>query len=339
MDAPAPQKASSDPKHGGGRERAEALARTVVRCRDLTAYLESIVALLPQRGEAPFLYSQLDDVLRRLQASLKPLLSEAQASGEKPVGFLRRLALKRPESRARNEVRYDFEGNAWTIPVTELVGFLSHAGKSGLLWITTPGETFVLEFARGSLVHATSNAPPASLRLGEILLREKLLSAEELTELIEKAKAADELLGGFLVHTGRLGHAELQRAMSIQVQQLFHRLMDAENALFRFQDGAQLIRSHGLEVNITQLLLESARKKDEERQQQDLAAAEAEEPALHVLDLEEPEAPSAPLPAGSDALSASDAPLRAEALAGASPATSEALSEPAGPSPATQAGP
>src|SRR5206468_7926676 len=55
----------------------------------------------------------------------------------------------------------------------------------------------------------------------------------------------------------------------VQVQQLFHRLMDAENALYRFQEGAQLLRSYGLEVNITQLLLESARKKDEERERAD----------------------------------------------------------------------
>lgn len=345
MDAPAPKKPSSDPKQEAGRERADALARTIVRCRDLATYLDSVVAKLPGRGEAPFLYSQIDDVLKRLQASLRPLLTEAPAAGEKPVGFLRRLALKKPaELRARSEVRYDLEGNAWTIPVTELVGFLSHSGKSGLLWITTPGETFVLEFARGSLVHATSNAPPASLRLGEILLREKMLPAEELTLLIEKAKAADELLGSFLVHTGRLGHVELQRAMTIQVQQLFHRLMDAENALFRFQEGAQLNRSHGLEVNITQLLLESARKKDEERQQLD-APSEDGEPQLQVLDLsdapkdraaERAPAPQPALPA--DGAAPQSGP-QAKALVSSAAGTPDALSEPRGPSPAAPSAP
>jgi hypothetical protein len=95
----------------------------------------------------------------------------------------------------------------------------------------------------------------------------------------------------------------MQRALSIQVQQLFHRLMDAENALYRFQEGAQLLRSQGLEVNITHLLLESARKKDEERQRSETQKSPA--PAgLNVLD-EADEAPcrgaasepSAPLPA------------------------------------------
>jgi hypothetical protein len=107
------------------------------------------------------------------------------------------------------------------------------------------------------------------------------------------------MLGSYLVRSGRLRHEDLQRALAIQVQQLFHRLMDAENALYRFQEGAQLLRSYGLEVNITQLLLESARRKDEERQRAERAssaAAPAAPPAdeLAVLDRE----PEPVLPAG-----------------------------------------
>jgi len=295
------------------RERVEVLARTVVRCRELAQHLEAVALELPERSEAPFLRSQLEDVLRRLAASLRPLGGET-APAEKPVGFLRRLALKKAVEPRKSEVRYDLEGNAWTIPVTELVGFLSHSGKSGLLWITAPEETFALEFARGSLVHATSNAPPAAWRLGEILLREKLLEQEELTALIEKARAVDERLGSYLVHSGRLGHSELQRAMTIQVQQLFHRLMDAENALFRFQEGAQLTRSQSLEVNITHLLLESARRKDEQRQRVETKDERAREPDLHVLDLGEP--------AGAPDGASADRKPKEPAIAAALPATS-----------------
>jgi hypothetical protein len=259
---------SSVPKESSGAPAAapESLARLVLQCRELAAFLDGALATLPAREETPFLYGQLDDVLQRLQASLRPLLAGESSAGERSPSFLRRLAGKKPrEPAARREPRYDLQGNAWTIPVTELVGFLSHSGKSGLLWVTSPSETFVLEFARGNLVHATSNAPPVAHRLGEILLAEGLLEAAELAEVIDYAKAADDLLGSYLVRTGRLQHADLQRALAMQVQQLFHRLMDAENALYRFQEGAQLLRSQGLEVNITQLLLESARKKDEER--------------------------------------------------------------------------
>jgi hypothetical protein len=244
----------------------EALARLVLRCRELAAFFEGVLSELPARNETPFLHGQLDDVLRRLHGALKPLMQDDGAGPDKGgPGFLRRLAGRKPRTQRASEARYDLEGNAWTIPVTELVDFLSHSGKSGLLWVTSASETFVLEFSKGSLVHATSNAPPAAFRLGEILVREKMLQASELDEFIGHAKAADDLLGSYLVRSGRLKHQHLQRVLAIQVQELFHRLMDAENALYRFQEGTGLLRSQSLEVNITHLLLESARKKDEER--------------------------------------------------------------------------
>ena len=114
-------------------------------------------------------------------------------------------------------------------------------------------------------MHATSNGTPREFRLGEILLREGMLERDELETKLAGARSADDFLGSYLVKSGRLTSQELQRALAIQVQELFHRLMDAENAIYRFQEGVQMLRTEGLEVNITQLLLESARKKDEER--------------------------------------------------------------------------
>jgi hypothetical protein len=299
----------------------EILARVILRCRELSVFLDKALPLLPARSDTPFLYGQLDDALKRLQASLRPLVAEEVAQVEKGGGLLRRLAGKKPRGpRKKGEARYDLEGNAWTIPVTELVSFLSHSGKSGLLWITSAAETFVLEFSRGSLVHATSNAQPVAYRLGEILLEQKLIEQVELTRLIDAAKSADDMLGSYLVRSGRLRHEDLQRALAIQVQQLFHRLMDAENALYRFQEGAQLLRSYGLEVNITQLLLESARKKDEARQHSEEHSPLDEgdsRPASKVIQASEGE-PASALPSSESA-----EPTGKKASAAPSPEASE----------------
>jgi hypothetical protein len=276
MGSPASREGSVNPSDSQ-RAGPEALARLVLRCRELSTFLDSALPQLPAREETPFLYGQLDDVLQRLQSGLRQLVVEEPAHQGEKGSFLRRLAGRKPREAQprRSEPLYDLQGNAWTIPVTELVGFLSHSMKSGLLWVNSAQETFVLEFSKGDLVHATSNAPPAAFRLGEILLNEKLLEADELARMLDLAKAADDLLGSYLLRTGRLRHTDLQRALAIQVQQLFHRLMDADNALYRFQEGAQLLRSQSLEVNITHLLLESARKKDEERQKHEAPKASA----------------------------------------------------------------
>jgi hypothetical protein len=76
-------------------------------------------------------------------------VAEELAQADKGGGFLRRLAGKKSrEAPRKSETRYDLEGNAWTIPVTEMVGFLSHSGKSGLHRITSPTGNFVLVRAR-----------------------------------------------------------------------------------------------------------------------------------------------------------------------------------------------
>ncbi len=243
----------------------EALARLVLRCREFTSHLEQVLPRLPRREETPFLYGQLNDAAGKLQLALRRLGDQDRDQRDERSGILRLLGGKKRRTTGSSEPRIDLQGNAWTIPVTELVNFLSHSGKTGVLWVTTAHETFVLEFSRGNLVHATSNATPKEFRLGEILLRERLLDAGELQVKIELARSADDFLGSYLVKTGRLSPAELRRALSLQVQELFHRLMDAENAIYRFQEGVQMLRAQELEVNITQLLLESARKKDEQR--------------------------------------------------------------------------
>lgn len=282
---------------------AELLARLVLRLNELARELDGSHGKLPSRSETPFLHGQLDDLVRRVSALLRPLGAEERTREEK--GVLSRFfsgTKKKEATPVATEARYDLEGNAWTIPVTELVNFLSHSGKSGLLWVTSTNETFVLEFARGNLVHATTNNPPEAFRLGSILVREGHLSAPELEEAVSHARAADDLLGSHLVRSGKLSHVQLQRVLTIQVQEMFHRLMDADNALFRFQDGVQMLRSQGLEVNITSLLLESARKKDETR-----LAEEKRGDGLAVLAEPAPAAPPAPIPSA-ESKAVEDAP-------------------------------
>jgi len=269
---------------------SEELARLVLACRDLALRIDGAVEDLPERAQAPFLYGQLDAAIDGLRHVLTRL--SAQEEDERH-GLLRQLLGTRKKRPAPAEAGADLQGNAWTIPVAELVNFLGHAEKTGVLHVVTQGETFLLEFARGNLMHASSNAAPAEHRLGAILEREGLLVPDELEASLLAAAEAEDLLGSFLVRRGRLSSEALARALALQTQELFHRLMDAANAVYRFQEGVRLLHSQNLEVNIVQLLLESARKKDEGSKG---AAGELEEqPSL--LPKETRAAEAAPAPA------------------------------------------
>ena len=75
---------------------------------------------------------------------------------------------------------------------------------------------------------------------------------------------------------------ELRTVLVHQVQQLFHRLIQTKNAIFRFREGMQVMLAYPVSLNITQLLLESARVHDEATREEpshapESPAAEAQE--------------------------------------------------------------
>ena len=256
MSTPRPSPAPDLHFEVAGPDDPEALARLVLRCRQLTGWLQEIGRLLPRREDAPFLYEQLEGAGVDLGIALADLGNPQLPEAEDPD--------------LDGERAYGLQGTAWTIPVTEMLDFLSHASKTGILYVTTFQETFLLELTDGHLVHATSDSPPDDMRLGEILVAQNVLGRSELEEHVREASEADELLGSYLVDRGFVEHPALQAAMAVQVQALFNRLSKADNAIYRFREGEAREHPQGLQVNIKRLLLESARLQDEQSAEADL---------------------------------------------------------------------
>jgi hypothetical protein len=270
--APAPsalESASLDP---------EVLARLVVQFREFRLSIERMAPQLPKREETPFLYLQLEDALKRLAGSIHalgtsplgagaarpaPLAAPAKAERRGLFGrFLRRRKeVEEPPKETPEGV--DLQGTSWTIPVSELLSFLSLSHKSGVLWIHTPHETFMLEMRAGRLAQATSDRTPPGMRIGDFLVEMGRIPRAEVDALVAAAQDAKETLGAYLVRTGRITAETLQEALGIQVQSLFHRLLSSENAVYRFQEGLNHSGTGDIQLNVTSLLLESARFHDE----------------------------------------------------------------------------
>ena len=121
----------------------------------------------------------------------------------------------------------------------------------------------MIELRDGGLVRATSDRTPVELRLGELLVQLGSLESEEIEELVRDAKQAGMSLGGYLIRSGRVREDEIEAALLVQVQGLFHRLMSTENAVYRFREGVDLGDAQALDLNVTTLLLEGARRHDE----------------------------------------------------------------------------
>ena len=276
----------------------ELLAKLVLECRQFRTRLIEVGPQVPRRKDAPFLFRQLEEETEFLEEALQGLGLGPTERAKRPAhkdgpGFFARLF-----GRAKDSHRealdmlggLDLQGRAWTIPVSEVIGFLSTSGKTGILSVHATTENFLIELHKGRLVHAKSDQTPEGMRLGEILCRAGALQASEVGSFIEEAREEDLPLGAYLLKAEHLTEKGLHDALAVQVQSMFHRLFTAENAIYRFREGARIEQVQDLGLNITQLLLESARFHDEAGFQTEDAIESLVDTALVELEAQAAEA-------------------------------------------------
>lgn len=274
---------SSTPETAANALDTDALRAQLTRCQALCEQALTTVDSL--EGErSTFLAQNFEDSLQQLEVILRILEEDASdsarsrsGSGDQPANFLKRLArglARRDETEESNDATQEelpdlrhasagLQGNTWTFSLPELVGFLAASAKTGVLWVDSPGENYLLGMVDGQLVHAASSATPEGLRLGEILVELGFLTARQLERFLEGGDSDEHLSGESLLKAGIISEEELHTALSVQVQELFHRLLETNNAVFRFREGMQIMVAHHVYLNTTQLILESARVKDE----------------------------------------------------------------------------
>ena len=268
------------------------LARLVLHCREFRAYVDELKNSMPPRAVARFLYLQLDEQTADLKRSLDALGVEADESEEakdEGRGFFRRMLGRSADEKTREQDGApDLQGNSWTIPVSELVGFLSNTRKTGVLSVNTRDENFVVEIRKGDLIRATSDRTPTGLRVGELLVQQGALENKALPKLVKAAKDEGISLGEYIVTHEHVTEAQLKTALATQAEGLFYRLMSGENAVYRFQEGVDIEGAKELGMSVTHLLLEGARHKDEEGEVKDAGFTSKELDVNELSCLDEP---------------------------------------------------
>ncbi len=248
------------------------LADLVKKCQSMCHSAEHALGHLPKDRES-FLSTTLGDVLGQLELVLRAVGQEpgdAKRSEERK-SFLRKLFQRSQVTETHvfdaptfDVTRQGLQGNASTVSLAELLSFLALGRKTGVLWVDTPDENFMISLVHGSVSHAASDRTPEGLRLGEILVGLGYLTRRQLDRFIEQTKAEKEQVSGdYLVKNGMISQDELQIALKQQVQKLVHRVVHARIALFRFREGMEIVMDHRVSMDVTQLLLESARAQDE----------------------------------------------------------------------------
>lgn len=251
-----------------------ALSDLVKKCKDLCGSAEDALAHLPEDRES-FLSTNLGDVLAQLELVLRAVgqQSDARSRKEERKSFLRKLFRRSTVDQAHpleapdfDVTRQGLQGNSATVPLNELLSFLAFGRKTGVLWVDTPRENFLVGLVDGAVRHAASDSTPEGLRLGEVLVGLGFLTRRQLERFVgtvEEDGTESKISGEQLVSGGMISADELRRALEHQVQQLVRRLVEAPTALFRFREGMEVLVAHRVTLDVNHLLLESARAQDE----------------------------------------------------------------------------
>ncbi len=153
------------------------------------------------------------------------------------------------------------------LPISTLLQFLSSEAKSGMLCVATADERFTVQLQRGHVIHAISDSTPLDERLGSLLLKRGVLGAEQLTDLLERSRAEGVHLGTMLEEEQIVAVEDLHSALEEQVQLLFRRLFAQRDAQFAFYEDIDSNPEIHVNLDMTTLLLESARSNDEGQKQ------------------------------------------------------------------------
>ena len=120
------------------------------------------------------------------------------------------------------------------VSLPDLLWELCRAGKTGVLQLTRQGIRKSVYVKDGSIVFATSGDP--NDRLGELLLREGLVTLDQLEAAIARL-GNGKRLGGLLVEAGHLTPDNLVRAVVRQVREIVLGLFAWEEGEYAFQEG------------------------------------------------------------------------------------------------------
>jgi hypothetical protein len=113
--------------------------------------------------------------------------------------------------------------------IVEVIAERTFRGELAVL--AADGHTMQLSFDQGALKHARSDRPEH--RLGEVMVRENLLSRDELSDLLGRV-TADRRLGQVCLERGILGQDALYDALRKQTEGIFFRALLVSDGSYIF---------------------------------------------------------------------------------------------------------
>jgi tetratricopeptide (TPR) repeat protein len=156
------------------------------------------------------------------------------------------------------------EGQIRDVGLADICQLLAMGRKTGCLTVIDGANFGYIYFNDGRVIYSTVLNRPD--RLGEILVRNNVVTRAELSEAMEtQAHRQGKRLGKILVDRGSLSQEQLERFVTIQIEEAVYHLFSWNQGSFHFDPDQQPEASTGtgVSLNAESLLLEAARRVDE----------------------------------------------------------------------------
>ena len=153
-------------------------------------------------------------------------------------------------------------GNLRTMDLPEVLQWISGGRKTGTLHLDRGSIQKRIAFVDGIIDTSWSNDPRESL--GQFLVRDALVTEEQLFKALLRQEKEGRLIGVILVGDGAVSEDDLRRALQLKVGETIYDLFLWPEGNFKFRDG-ELPKPPGISVDLPVMgvIMEGARRIDE----------------------------------------------------------------------------
>lgn len=157
-----------------------------------------------------------------------------------------------------------FTGNLRTLSFGDILQLIATGKKTGVLRLFRPQGAKFIYFRGGDVIAASSESNVEEERLGQMLIRRGVLTAEELERALKRQSANGKRLGHTLIELGMCDRSKVIDALRAQVEEMVYSVFSYPDGQFEFVDGEAPDATHiPVELNSLNVMMEGARRFDE----------------------------------------------------------------------------
>jgi hypothetical protein len=157
------------------------------------------------------------------------------------------------------------EGTLRDFSLADIFQLIGLQRKTGVLTLRTKDDTVTVTFLDGKVVGADSLNHRLENRLGNVLIKSGVLTADQLGRALEIQKETLQRLGFILTHYGIISPDALKQAIQLQILQIVYRLFRWKDGDYHFSQETTIEydRDNVVPITAESILMEGARMIDE----------------------------------------------------------------------------